>query len=71
MFLQGNDALGGLKEVEAMLNKVSYSPELAHKIASHLQEIGRPDLVPFVYEDTRKIANLEEKEVEVWEQREK
>lgn len=35
-----------LERVDAMLEKVRYSPSLAGKLTAHLQRIGREELIP-------------------------
>lgn len=54
LFLEGNQALGTLKCIDDLMIGLTYSSELAHKIISHLTEIKRDDLIPKVYECTKK-----------------
>ena len=54
-FLQEHNALGELKSVAMLMSKARYSTDLSGKIVSHLQEIGRLELIPLVYENTRNI----------------
>lgn len=53
IFLEHHDALGELKPVHEMLQRVSYSPMLSSKIVAHLNNQKRADLIPYVYQNTR------------------
>lgn len=53
-FLEENHALGGLESVGAMLKSVKYSSALGNKLAGHLSRINREDLIPYIYDDTKK-----------------
>ncbi|MFV0394720.1 MAG: replication initiation factor domain-containing protein [Coprobacillaceae bacterium] len=54
-FLEHHNALGELKNLEVMLNKVYYSPTLYNKAVVHLKENGLEELIPLVYRDTKTI----------------
>lgn len=60
LFLKDNGVLGDLKDMNGLLNGVEYSPELTHKVVSHLQGQKKSDLIPYIYENTKKMATLEE-----------
>jgi len=55
IFLQYHDALGDLNTIENMISCKSYSVSLCTNLVAHLQEIGREELIPLVYADTRGI----------------
>lgn len=52
--LEELQVLGDLEGIEEELQRVRYSPELAKKAVGHLQRIGRMDLIPLIYEETKK-----------------
>lgn len=54
LFLQEYQALGDLEELGMMMDRVQYSHALSQKLVAHLQRLNRQDLIPVVYEDTKK-----------------
>jgi len=54
LFLQENHALGDLEDLRMMMENIQYSHMLSQKLVAHLNQIGRQDLIPLVYEDTKK-----------------
>jgi len=54
LFLQENEALGDLEELGGLMNRIQYSHALSQKLVAHLKQVGREDLIPLVYEDTKK-----------------
>lgn len=54
LFLQEHQALGDLEELGMMMDRVQYSHALSQKLVAHLQRLNRQDLIPVVYEDTKK-----------------
>ncbi|MCO6016913.1 replication initiation protein [Carnobacterium divergens] len=59
-FLAQNNALGHLQNLGEVVSEVEFSRPLAKKMADHLTDIGRTDLIEEVYEMTKK-ENLEKK----------
>ncbi|WP_240422328.1 hypothetical protein [Listeria costaricensis] len=54
LFLQENHALGDLEDLGIMMDNVQYSHMLSQKLVAHLNQIGRQELIPLVYQDTKK-----------------
>jgi len=54
LFLQENNALGGLEELGKLMYDIQYSHALSQKLVAHLNQIGRKELIPLVYERTKK-----------------
>lgn len=54
LFLQEYEVLGDLEPLEKMMDKIQYSHALSQKLVAHLKQIGKPDLIPLVYEETKK-----------------
>ena len=52
-FLEENDALGELEQVETMIDKARYSTSLSSKLTAHLQRINRTELIPYIQYDTK------------------
>lgn len=52
-FLEANHALGDLMDMNALMYNIRYSPTLSCKVVSHLCQIGRDDLIPLIYQDTK------------------
>lgn len=62
-FLATNKALGHLQDLREVIKEAEFSRPLAKKIADHLTDIGRTDLLELVYDMTKK-ENLEKKSKE-------
>lgn len=58
-------ALGSLLDMKSNLENALFSPELAHNIVSHLQETHREDLIPLIYENTRKLTTVTDEKDEM------
>ncbi|HBI3767421.1 TPA: replication initiation factor domain-containing protein [Enterococcus faecalis] len=59
-FLAEHEALGHLEQLDKLVAETKYTRSLAKKIADHLIDIGREDLIELVYDQTKK-ENLEKK----------
>lgn len=59
-FLAENDALGHLEELDHLVDETEYTRSMAKKLADHLIDIGREELIEVVYDQTKK-ENLEKK----------
>lgn len=57
-FLEEHDALENLVALDDLIETTEYTRSLAKKMADHLIDIGREDLIEMVYEQTKK-ENLE------------
>lgn len=53
LFLQQNDALGDLEDLETLMHRLRFSQDLSGKISAHLYEINRQDLIPELRQNTR------------------
>lgn len=52
-FLEDQQALGGLQSLQSMKKKAQFSTNLSAKIVTHLSILGKSELIPLVYEQTK------------------
>lgn len=53
LFLQEYDALGDMEDLATLMHALRYSSSLSSRAAAHLSKIGRQELLPLIYENTR------------------
>jgi len=58
-YLGDHQALGDLEGIDNALQDVKYSTELSKKAVNHLWHLGKIELIPEIYEETKKSSHME------------